>query len=561
MPGEVAPGASGPDVLAAKGEPEQGGAVAPAGPAAGCGERRHGAPRLVNPVSVLFPDSAQGARGEGSGPPEFFRDLQLDRVVQAITASREEYDLEPFFYQILPDVNAIEYRHEVFRDVEELGMSQLIGSFAGRFRTMRQYLGRAEKSYYELQKARWFLDAVAIYCEAVTSLTEDLRALRLKSRGLVALREYLCAHVGSEAFTALRSEAVGLLADLDAVTYALLVKGTRITVRPYQGEADYSAEVAETFRKFRQGEVKDYTVALPTWLEMNHVEARVLDFVAALNTETFSRLRDFPVRHAGYLDPVIGAFDREIQWYVACLDYIAGLRPSGLRFCYPRVTRDSKEVCATQCFDVALAQTLAAQRGTPVCNDFLLAGRERILVVSGPNQGGKSTFARMFGQVHYLASIGCLVPGRDARLFLFDRMFTHFERTEDIANLRGKLEDDLVRSRRILAEATPNSIIIMNEIFSSTTLEDARTLGERILRRIIDLDALCVYVTFVDDLSRLAEQTVSVVSTVEPDDPATRTFRIVRRPSDGAAYAATIAERYGLTYAGIRDRLRERLTS
>ncbi len=505
--------------------------------------------------SILFPRPQDGTNKETHDAPVFFVDLNLDQVIDAITAGKEEYDLKPFFYASLNDIDALAYRHEIMRDLENDILFKHVKSFAQRMRAMREHLVQADKLRYKYQKESWFLDAVEIYCDAVNCLAHDLTLADLKSRGFLAFRGYLTSYAEYGRFTSLLAETRKLKADLSTVKYCVLIKDNGLKVRKCESEIDYSADVEKTFEKFKQGAVKDYSVKFPNWPEMNHIEAKALDFVAQLYPEIFSSLDDYCAKNGDYLDGAIGTFDREIEFYIAYLEHIALFKKGGLNFCYPRIARACKEVYDYQGFDLALAGKLVGELATVVCNDFHLKDRERIIVVSGPNQGGKTTFARTFGQLHYLASLGCPVPGTRAQLFPFDRLFTHFEKEEDIKTLRGKLEDDLVRIHDILTHATADSIVIMNEIFTSTTLQDAIFLSKMVMEKIIQLDLLCVCVTFLDELASLSEKTVSMVSTVVPENPALRTFKIVRRPADGLAYAISIAEKYRLTYEWLKERL------
>ena len=508
---------------------------------------------VSTPPSLLFERPAD-RENENREQPSVFRDLNLDQVIASIVARRDEYNLRPFFYSPLRSVASIEYRQKVLRDLESQDALEAVRSFAKKMVIVRRHLSLVTKLQFELNKQGWLLHAAEVYCEAVSSLARGLGALAIESRGLRAFHEYLEGYVKSDVYRSLASEISKVKADLSSVRYCLLIKGNRFSVRTYEGEEDYSIEIERTFEKFKEEAPANYITRFTDGPETNHIEAAVLDLVARLYPDAFQQLEDFCARHSDFLDSTVVNFDREVQFYLAYLEFIAALSSEGMPFCYPELSAENKDVYSREGFDLALAKKLVGEGSSVVRNDFFLKGGERIFVVNGPNQGGKTTFARTFGQLHYFAALGLSVPGTEARLFLFDKILTHFERQEKGDDLRSRLEDDLVRIHSILDESTPRSIIIINELFASSTPQDGIFLGKKVLQRIIALDALCVCVTFLDELGSL-EKTVSMLSTVDPENPDRRTFKILRRPPDGLAYAAAIARKYRLSYEDVKERI------
>lgn len=515
---------------------------------------RVAAPKGAPFHSVLVEGPEKHLEPESPEEPAYFSDLNLDQMVAAVTAGREEYDLEPVFSSPLHDIGTVRYRQAVLRDLDNPQISACVRSFGEQMRRVRGRLASVRKIDHRYFREGWFLDAVELYCEAVTSLADGLASPVVRSRGLEKLREYLATYVRSATFEGMTSEMRTLRRDLAAVNYAINIRGTRITVSDYGGEPAYSAEVEESFARFKQGAVKDYRATFPE-LDMGHVQARVLDLVARLHPGVFSALDQFCASHDTFVDGTVEVFDREVQFYLAYLDFIARIKDAGLHFCFPEVTEQVAASAANDSFDIVLANDKPPGGSAVVCNSFYLHGPERLLVVTGPNQGGKTTFARTFGQLHYLASLGLTVPARTATLFLPDRIYTHFERVESLGTLRGKLEDELVRAHDILQRATARSIVIMNETFTSTTLDDALSIGEKVVSQMVNLGVVGVYVTFVDELASLSDATVSMVAEIDPLHPTERTFKIVRKPADGLAYAGAIAERYRLTYGALMKRL------
>jgi hypothetical protein len=153
---------------------------------------------------------------------------------------------------------------------------------------MRGHLAQGEKHYYQRQKQAAFIEAMDCYCSAVGWLAKNLAGASIASEGFTSFRTFLTDYVHSGDFGSLVAETHKAKSDLARIKYRLLIQGNRITVTKCEDEPDYRADVLATFEKFQEGAAKRYRFDHRLQLEMNHVEAAILDLVVQLFPEVFA---------------------------------------------------------------------------------------------------------------------------------------------------------------------------------------------------------------------------------------------------------------------------------
>lgn len=503
--------------------------------------------------SILFENKVNEIWSENYKMPDFFVDLNLNQIIIEVLQGKEEYNLTPFFYNNLTDIATINYRLEVMKDCENPRLFNNITTYSNEMKKVREFIGFSQNLHNRYQREKWLLDGANIYCNAILNLYEALNLVDLRSTGLKLFYNWLSEYINSDCFVILSTETKGLEQKFNSIKYSLQVESDKVVVTSDDYESDYCSTINSTFENLN--EVKfDYQINFFTSLEMCVLETKILEIVRKMHQETFDDLDAYSVKHADFQDKTIKAFDREIQFYISYLEYIGKLKQKGFNFSYPNLGY-KKHLNIFRGYDLALAYKLQASQISIICNDFYLDNEERIYILTGPNQGGKTTFARAFGQIQFLASLGCPVPCQKADLFLFDKIFTHFSMEENLSTNAGRLKEELTRLNQILKRATTNSIIIINELFATTTSYDAYTMGKKILEHFIALDCICLYVTHIYELTLISKKTVSLVAAVNSVEGEIRTYKILRRPADGFAYANSIVEKYDLTYSKIKERL------
>ncbi|HET9693155.1 MAG TPA: DNA mismatch repair protein MutS, partial [Steroidobacteraceae bacterium] len=190
---------------------------------------------------------------------------------------------------------------------------------------------------------------------------------------------------------------------------------------------------------------------------------------------------------------------------LAALDVLANLaeRAVALRLVQPVLSDDS-------CIEIRGGRHLVVEQnleGPFVPNDLELHERRRMLVVTGPNMGGKSTYMRQAALIVILAGIGSYVPAESARIGPVDRVFTRIGAADDLAGGRSTFMVEMTEAANILNNATRDSLVLMDEIGRGTSTFDGLSLAWACARHLgREIGAFTLFATHYFELTALADE-------------------------------------------------------
>jgi hypothetical protein len=188
----------------------------------------------------------------------------------------------------------------------------------------------------------------------------------------------------------------------------------------------------------------------------------------------------------------------ELGFYLGCLNLRDRLLAHGLPVCYPvPAALGTQQLAAEGLYDASLALTL----DSPVTGNDVAADGRQLIMITGANQGGKSTFLRSVGLAQLMMQAGMFVPAESFTASVSAGIFTHFKRGEDAAMERGKLDEELDRMSAITDWIRPGGLLLCNESFASTNEREGSQLAREIIRALTEAGIRIVFVTHLYDLA------------------------------------------------------------
>lgn len=531
-------------------------------------------------------------------------DLGVDDIVSAFTSDREhQNEIRKLFSRLLCDPDVISYRQDILDDL--LANHEL----AERFKTLLpvidslfKYSYRSEQEMRLLHEVIWRIGELQSIIDCFEGLRETFDAVgnKIKSRGLHVLQEEVRKVYEEESYQNLVRELPMLLSQVRGCVSVTIGVNLDASLRPIQATLlsvnDYPFTDQSLLNKlFGIGKgqagigplhsvpqrMVDGPYALPVNSDLGWaVEPLMVPLFADLAKVLEKAAKPIAEQLSQYADiqgQLLTDLRQGLIFYLGAVRFVQYFQELGLPMCRPRIVPMAERVCKVEdSYNILLGlKHWATDNGkTPAItmNDITVGPGRQILILTGPNQGGKTTYTQGVGIVHVLAQAGCYVPGRQAVISPLDHLFTHFPLEEKPDSDTGRLGEEAVRLRNIFEQLTRHSLVLLNESLSSTSFSESLYLAQDIVRILRQVGARAIYSTHLHELASRADElnesvpgdstVISVVSSPmergSQGNEAIRTYKIEIRPPMGQSYAREIAARYGISYQQLEEFLSKR---
>jgi hypothetical protein len=519
-------------------------------------------PLQLAPISLMFPD-ARSLPVAISGAWE--NDLALGDVIKNLTLDKRYASyIRQILLALTTDDDVIRWRQATLMDfLNNPGLPDAVEALLPNFSSLQQgnsLLGQHQRNVLLETSDR--LAEIDVYISVIHGLYEALNAASLKSPALLRLRDNLLVLLNDENFQALRDDLPLMRAPLEKISSLTIGVNLDHDLKPISAAlmAVNDFPIGET-RSFLEkligvstGESEDTGIAPLRFLPRNRDERILqplfqdLDRLLAQVAQPVARALN---QYARINSNSIFGLEHELAFFAAAARLFARLP----FYCFPEITLLDERV--TEIHDLASLHLLMHQIETPVTSDADFDEKGRIAILTGPNSGGKTTFLRSVAMAHVLCQAGLPVPARKARMSPVDNILTHFPALE--SQNQGRLAEEAIRLRAVFERATSQSLVLLNETFSSTSPGEALYLAHDILCGLRVIGVRAIYATHLIELAEripeiesAADGTsgiFSLIATVQLDaeGQTVRTFRIERGLPLGRSYAQEIARLHGIS--------------
>ncbi|MBO5228282.1 MAG: hypothetical protein J6B39_04745 [Lachnospiraceae bacterium] len=488
--------------------------------------------------------------------PSYFEDLNLNQIVDQIRSMCPEYDLKKYYYVLLEDPEQIRYRHDVFKDFYNDDIIEAARDFSNGLYNARNYMEWALKSEHPVQRKRWKIDSAYSYIVSVRRFAEFMSKKEVVSAGMQEFKAYLTDMVAGKEFNEFADSTIKLMEKMFSINFTLEIERNSITVNAGRTDEHYVERIGELLEKENIESIGSYfNSPLRGNSALSVLETKIVAMLQKEFPNEFAELDEYDKKYDNFLDTVLVQLEEEMQFYISYALFRKRIAGYGLTFCTPEVYEGTDKFVLTDVYDLALACRNSEDGITTVSNTIDYRDKERFLVITGPNQGGKTTSARSMGQAVYFAMIGLEVPAAAAKLPLFHDIMTHFEVEESLETGAGKLKEELNRLKPMMERTGKRKFVVINELFTTAASYDAYIMGSHVLKHFIELDYFGIYVTHIKELAQESEAVASLVAGLSAEDGKTRTFKIERRPSEGVGHASVLVDKYNLSYEDIKEGL------